>query len=77
MGRCQHLETIKPIRIGNDVWIGGNVIILPGVTIGNNVVVAAGAVATKDVPNNTLVGVSGRFFRQLENDLEQGVPVPS
>ena len=42
MGRRQHLGIAKPVRIDNDVWIGGNVTILPGVTIGNNVVVAAG-----------------------------------
>ena len=47
---------IREVYIGNDVWIGGNVTILPGVSIGNNVVVAAGAVVTKDVPDNTLVG---------------------
>jgi len=46
----------KPISIGNDVWIGGNVTIIGGVHIGNNVVVAAGAVVTKDVPDNTIVG---------------------
>lgn len=45
----------RPIHIGNDVWIGGNVTIMPGLTIGNNVVIAAGAVVTKDVPNNSLV----------------------
>ena len=41
----------EPVRIGNDVWIGGNVTIMPGITIGNNVVIAAGAVVTKDVPD--------------------------
>ena len=57
----------KPVRIGNDVWIGGNVTILPGVTIGNNVVVAAGAVVTKDIPDNTLVGgVPAKKIRDLE-----------
>ena len=46
--------------------------ILPGVTIGNNVVVAAGAVVTKDVPNNTLVGgVPAKIIRTLENDVEE------
>ena len=60
-----------PVRIGNDVWIGGNVTILPGVTIGNNVVVAAGAVVTKDVPDNTLVGgVPARKIKDIENDVE-------
>lgn len=60
----------KPVTIGNDVWIGGNVTILPGVTIGDNVVVAAGAVVTKDVPDNTLVwGVPARKLKDLVNDL--------
>ena len=60
----------KPVRIGNDVWIGGNVTILPGVTIGNNVVVAAGAVVTKDIPDNTLVGgVPAKKLKDLEPPL--------
>ena len=46
----------KPVVIGDDVWIGANAVILPGVTIGSHCVVAAGAVVTKDVPNHTLVG---------------------
>ena len=72
MGRRKHLGIAKPIRIGNDVWIGGNVTILPGITIGNNVVVAAGAVVTKDIPDNTLVGgVPAKFIRTLENDIEE------
>lgn len=50
------ITTIKPITVGNDVWIGGNVTVIGGVHIGNNVVVGAGAVVTKDVPDNTVVG---------------------
>lgn len=46
----------KPVVISDDVWIGANAVILPGVTIGRHVVVAAGAVVTKDVPDNTIVG---------------------
>lgn len=46
--------TMKPVRIGNNVWIGTRVIILPGVTIGNNVIIGAGSVVTKNIPNNTL-----------------------
>ena len=46
----------KPVVIGDDVWIGANAVILPGVTIGRHCVVAAGAVVTKDVPDNTVVG---------------------
>ena len=69
-GRRQHLGISKPVRIGNDVWIGGNCTILPGVTIGNNVVVAAGAVVTKDVPDNCVVGgVPAVKIRDIENDV--------
>ena len=46
----------NPVEIGDDVWIGANAVILPGVTIGRHVVVAAGAVVTKDVPDNCVVG---------------------
>ncbi len=71
MGRRKHLGITKPIHIGDDVWIGGNVTILPGVHIGNNVIVAAGAVVTKDIPDNTLVGgVPAKPIRTLENDAE-------
>jgi len=70
-GRRKHLGIGKPVKIGNDVWIGGNVTILPGVNIGNNVIIAAGAVVTKDVPDNSLVGgVPAKLIRQLENDVE-------
>ena len=69
-GRRQYHAFAQPVRIGNDVWIGGNVTILPGVTIGNNVVVAAGAVVTKDVSDNTLVGgVPARKIKEIEDDI--------
>ncbi|MBQ9479995.1 MAG: sugar O-acetyltransferase [Selenomonadaceae bacterium] len=71
LGRRQHLGIATPITIGNDVWIGGNVIVLPGITIGNNVVIAAGAVVTKDVPDNSLVGgVPARLLKSLPNDVD-------
>jgi maltose O-acetyltransferase len=44
------------VTIGEDVWFGGSVVVCPGVTIGNNVVVGAGSVVTKDVPDNVTVG---------------------
>lgn len=66
-GRRDYLAKASPISIGNDVWIGGNVTILPGVTVGNNVVIAAGAVVTKDVPANVLVGgVPAKVIKPLE-----------
>ena len=69
-GRRQHLGISKPVKIGNDVWIGGNATILPGVTIGNNVIVAAGAVVTHDVPDNVIVGgVPAKVIREIENDV--------
>jgi len=45
----------KGIKIGNNVWLGGNVTILDGVTIGNNCVIGAGSVITKDIPSNTKI----------------------
>jgi maltose O-acetyltransferase len=44
-----------PITIGNDVWIGGSCVILPGTNIGDNSIIAAGSVVTKNVPTNTIV----------------------
>ena len=71
-GRREYAAIAKPVKIGIDVWIGGNVTILPGVTIGNNVVVAAGAVVNKDIPDNTLVGgVPAKLIRKLENDIDE------
>lgn len=71
-GRRARLSRVKPVTIGNDVWIGGNCTILPGVTIGNNVVIAAGAVVTRDVPDNCVVaGIPAKRIRDLENDIAQ------
>lgn len=57
----------KPVVIGDDVWIGANAVILPGVTIGRHVVVAAGAVVTKDVPDSCVVaGIPAKVVKKLE-----------
>lgn len=57
----------KPVKIGNDVWIGGKAVICPGITIGDNVVVGAGAVVTKDVPSNCIVGGNpAKIIRSLD-----------
>lgn len=52
--RNRGIEYAKSISVGNDVWIGGNVVVLPGVTIGDNVVIGAGSIVTKDVPSNVV-----------------------
>ena len=57
----------RPVVIGDDVWIGANAVILPGVTIGRHVVVAAGAVVTKDVPDSCVVaGIPAKVVKKLE-----------
>lgn len=62
----QGVSTAK-VTIGNDVWIGANATVLPGVTIGNHCVVAAGAVVTKDVPPYSLVGgVPAKILKKLK-----------
>ena len=59
--------TPKPVKIGNKVWIGAHATILPGVTIGDGAVVAAGAVVTKYVPPNTVVaGVPAKVIKEIE-----------
>jgi len=69
--RRKHMAFAKPVIIGNDVWIGGNATILPGVTIGNNVVIAAGAVVTKDVPDNCVVGgIPAKKLKDLDDDTD-------
>ena len=63
--RNKGLEFAKPIKIGNNVWIGGSVTILSGVTVGNNVVIGAGSVVTKDIPDNCVVaGVPAKVIKE-------------
>ncbi len=50
----RYLTSTKPVCIGDNVWIGGNAVIFPGVTIGNNVTIGAGSVVTKDIPDDML-----------------------
>lgn len=68
------LEITKPITIGNDVYIGNNVILLPGVTVGNNVIIGAGAVVSKDIPDNSVaagvpakvIKTAGEYFEKIQ-----------
>jgi maltose O-acetyltransferase len=59
-------EAAKPIRVGDNVWLGGGVIVCPGVSIGENTVVGAGAVVVRDLPANVIaVGNPARVIRSL------------
>ncbi|HEY9654713.1 MAG TPA: sugar O-acetyltransferase, partial [Crinalium sp.] len=61
-------ELAAPIRIGNNVWIGGGAIICPGVTIGDNTTIGAGSVVTKDIPANVVaVGNPCRVLRSVDS----------
>lgn len=66
------LEITKPINIGDNVYIGNNVIILPGVNIGNNVIIGAGAIVSKSIPNNSVaVGVPARVIKTADDYFEK------
>lgn len=66
--RTSGIEYGKPVTIGNNVWIGGRAIINPGVQIGDNVVVASGAVVTKNVPDNVVVGGNpAKIIKHIES----------
>ena len=61
------VEWAEPITIGDNVWIGGSVTILPGVTIGNNAVIGAGSVVSKNIPAGSLaVGNPCRVIRKID-----------
>lgn len=65
--RRAHWEAAKPITIGDNVWLGGGVVVCPGVTIGDNTVVGAGAVVTRDLPANVVaVGNPARVLKHLD-----------
>ena len=67
--RKHGLQYNKPVHIGNNVWIGSGAIILGGVTIGDNSIVGAGSVVTKDVePNTIVVGNPARVLRKITGD---------
>ena len=65
--RATGLEFAKPIIIGEDVWVGGSVVICPGVTIGNRSVIGAGSVVTKDIPHDVFAaGNPCKVIRSLK-----------
>ncbi|MFB9865534.1 sugar O-acetyltransferase [Rufibacter immobilis] len=66
--RASGLESAKPITIGEDVWLGGSVVVCPGVNIGSRSVIGAGSVVTKDIPADVFAaGNPCRVIRSLEN----------
>lgn len=65
--RNQGWEVAKPVTIADNVWIGGGAILLPGVKVGRNAVIGAGAVVTRDVPADTIVaGNPATVIREIE-----------
>ena len=63
------LEFAKPITVGDNVWFGGNVVVLPGVTIGSGSVIGAGSVVSRDIPENVLaVGNPCRPIRSINQE---------
>ncbi len=65
--RNAFLEFAKPITVGDNVWIGGNVVVLPGVTIGSGSVIGAGSVVSRDIPENVVaVGNPCRPIRSIQ-----------
>ena len=66
--RNKFIEWAEPVTIGNNVWIGGDVTILPGVIIGDNVVIGAGSVVTKNFPSNVVVGGNpAKIIKEINN----------
>ena len=66
------LERAEPVRIGDDVWIGGGAQILPGVTIGSRSVIGAGSVVTRDIPDDVVAaGNPCRVIRSLKGEQDE------
>ncbi len=64
--RARGLQYNRPVRIGRNCWLGAGVIVMPGVTVGDNVVIGAGSVVTKDIPSNVVaVGNPCRVLREV------------
>ena len=67
--RNRGLEYARPIRVGNNVWIGAQVCVLPGVTIGDNTVIGAGSVVNRDIPANVIAaGNPCRVIREITEE---------
>lgn len=71
--RAKELEFALPINVGDNVWIGANVSVLPGVTIGSNTIIGAGSVVNKDIPEGVIAaGIPCKVIRKItEQDKEK------
>lgn len=68
------LELAKPITIGDNVWLGGNVVVLPGISIGEGTVIGAGSVVTKDIPSGVIaIGNPCRVLRKITDEDKTGL----
>ena len=66
------LEITKPIIVGDNVYIGNNAMLLPGIKIGSNVVIGAGAIVAKDIPDNVVVaGVPAKMIKTVDEYLDK------
>lgn len=67
--RNEGLEYVRSISVGNNVWIGGNVVVVPGVSIGDNSIIGAGSVVTKNIPSNVVaVGNPCKVIRPIKEE---------
>ncbi len=74
--RSRGLEIALPIKVGNNVWIGTNVSVLPGVTIGDNTIIGAGSVVNKDIPSGVIaVGNPCRVIRKITEEDKYKYPM--
>lgn len=74
--RGKGLEIALPIKVGNNVWIGANVSVLPGVTIGDNTIIGAGSVVNKDIPKGVIaVGNPCRVLREITEADKHKYPI--
>ena len=72
IGKLENADIFGRIKIGNNVHIGFDTIIMPGVTIGNNCIIGCGAVVTKDIPNNSVaVGVPAKVIKSIDEYYEK------
>lgn len=76
LGKLDNADKFGPITIKNNVHIGMNVTIMPGVTIGNNCIIGCGAIVTKDIPDNSIaVGIPARVIETIDEYYEKNKDV--